>query len=547
MATIPQPRTTPTCISLHLTFQQSQVTTIKHLNTRCASRVAPHQIQASLYSAKSLHSSILMSSLRIVPTIHRLTLLDQLLIMEIHSDTDQSRVSSTTITTMTIFSYIISLQKSRINSISSLVLGKYCVPNSEAIKKEAIKQFKDTFYEKYNVDKFSDYVMDLINCWQVMLICFGAAFIFGMIYLVILRCFAGLLVWTTIFGILGSLGGGGYWLYHMRNNYDQSDNNYKYLQYGAYALWGLAGLFFLIVLCCCSRIRLAVAIMKVTSQFVYNTPSILLLPIIFLALCAGWIVFWVYTAVYVFSVGNIEPRESPFSFVSTIKWTTQTRYIFLYHLFGGLWVNAFLIGCFQFIVAAACAIWYFSFSTDVAGKGSMRTGAKWILRYHFGSIAFGSFIIALVQFIRIIFEYYRKKIQAANKNNPVVKCLLCCTSYLLACLERCVKFITKNAYIQVAITGKNFCRSAWNGFLLVVRNVFRFGAVHTLGAIFMFLGRLFIICLTVIACFIQVEYWPYFADKLSSPYFPCIVAGIIGFLVGGIFVSIFSFASDTVL
>lgn len=72
---------------------------------------------------------------------------------------------------------------------------------------------------------------------------------------------------------------------------------------------------------------------------------------------------------------------------------------------------------------------------------------KWILVYHLGSIAFGSFIIAVVQFIRIIFEYYRQKIQAANKDNPVVKFLLCCTSYLLLCLERCVKFISKNAYI----------------------------------------------------------------------------------------------------
>ena len=37
------------------------------------------------------------------------------------------------------------------------------------------------------------------------------------------------------------------------------------------------------------------------------------------------------------------------------------------------------------------------------------TGVKWILRYHFGSIAFGSLIIAIVQFIRLMFEYFRKK------------------------------------------------------------------------------------------------------------------------------------------
>ena len=55
-----------------------------------------------------------------------------------------------------------------------------------------------------------------------------------------------------------------------------------------------------------------------------------------------------------------------------------------------------------------------------------------------------------------MFEYYRKKIQAATQN-ACVKCLLCYTSYLLWLLEKCIKFITKNAYIQVALTNK------WDG------------------------------------------------------------------------------------
>lgn len=219
------------------------------------------------------------------------------------------------------------------------------------------------------------------------------------------------------------------------------------MTYGAYALWGVDAAFLLIVFFCCSRIRLAVAITKVTGQFVYNTPTVLLIPIIFLLINVVWVTAWAFTAVFIMSVGEIKPRDEPFSFSTTVKWSDQTRYIFLYHLFGGLWVNAFIIGVSQFIIATACCIWYFSFTSDTSGKGSLWTGIKWILRYHFGSIAFGSFIIAVVQFIRIIFEYYRRKIQAANKNNKIVKCLLCCTSYLLACLERCIKFITKNAYI----------------------------------------------------------------------------------------------------
>ena len=33
------------------------------------------------------------------------------------------------------------------------------------------------------------------------------------------------------------------------------------------------------------------------------------------------------------------------------------------------------------------------------------TGIEWAFRYHFGSLAFGSLIVAIVWAIRIIFEY----------------------------------------------------------------------------------------------------------------------------------------------
>merc|ERR1719362_1898106 len=57
-----------------------------------------------------------------------------------------------------------------------------------------------------------------------------------------------------------------------------------------------------------------------------------------------------------------------------------------------------------------------------------------------GSVAFGSFLIAVCQMLRFLFEYYRKKIKALPQN-PVVKCLLCYTAYLLYMMEKCIKFI----------------------------------------------------------------------------------------------------------
>jgi hypothetical protein len=226
-----------------------------------------------------------------------------------------------------------------------LVYGRFCIPTSESLKNATVNAFMNNFYEKYDIDKYTSYVADLINVWYIMAICVGGAFIIGIIYLLILRCCAGVIIWGSILAILAIIGGGGYWVYFVaRNKYQPSDKNYDYLTYGAYILWGLDGLFFLIVLCCCSRIRLAVAIMKVTSQFIYGTPSVLLLPIIFTIICCVWIGGWVVSAVFLMSIGEIKPRPSPFQFASTVVWSQQTRYLFFYHLFGALWVNAFIIG-----------------------------------------------------------------------------------------------------------------------------------------------------------------------------------------------------------
>ena len=39
-----------------------------------------------------------------------------------------------------------------------------------------------------------------------------------------------------------------------------------------------------------------------------------------------------------------------------------------------------------------------------------------------------------------------------------MKVVHCC----LWCLEKCVRYITMNAYIMIAIEGKGFCLSAWS-------------------------------------------------------------------------------------
>jgi hypothetical protein len=74
------------------------------------------------------------------------------------------------------------------------------------------------------------------------------------------------------------------------------------------------------------------------------------------------------------------------------------------------WINTIIVGCTEFVIGTSAVIWYFEGNTDTKGKGSIMTGWRWLVKYHLGSVAFGSAIIAFCQLLRFLFEYYRKKI-----------------------------------------------------------------------------------------------------------------------------------------
>merc|ERR1712216_431759 len=95
-------------------------------------------------------------------------------------------------------------------------------------------------------------------------------------------------------------------------------------------------------------------------------------------------------------------------------------------------------------------------------------------------------IIAIVMWIRYFMMYLEK--QAEAQQNTVMKYVLKCVQCCIYCFEKCLKFLTKNAYIQIAILGTNFCQSAKNAFKIIAANALRFGVVSGLGSIIHYIG-----------------------------------------------------------
>jgi hypothetical protein len=162
-------------------------------------------------------------------------------------------------------------------------------------------------------------------------------------------------------------------------------------------------------------------------------------------------------------------------------------------------------------------------------------------RYHLGSLAFGAFILAVVQFIKYMAMYLEQQAKAQKNKVMVIlmKALQCC----LWCIEKCVKFMNKNAYIQVAILGKGFCRSAKNAFWLIARNFARFGVVATLGSIIHFLGFVFIMAFTVLLGYFILQG----LHPDVYPACPMVLYIVISYLSAKLYMNVFGIAVDTML
>lgn len=81
------------------------------------------------------------------------------------------------------------------------------------------------------------------------------------------------------------------------------------------------------------------------------------------------------------------------------------------YVFGLFWVAELLSALFQYIMIVAVCTWYFSSTHDTRGNFSLFRGLWWSIRYNLGSLALGSFILAVIWVIRMIFEYVNAKME----------------------------------------------------------------------------------------------------------------------------------------
>lgn len=355
-----------------------------------------------------------------------------------------------------------------------------------------------------------------------------------------------------------------------------------FTQICGYVILGIAGLWLLIVLCMSCRIQLAININKVAAQFLYHNPQMLAVPIIESLIAIIWVLVWCFCAVFLLSqvpadtvptasyadyseaygtsdksgaCTDFWPAGGVFKDVNSADclssteakcWRCSTpRYAFNwkfgYIFFALLWHNAFFVAVAYCIIAGAVGVWFFTPRKDKGSRAVACVAAKNALFWHIGSLAFGSCILAIIQWIKWFLRFLSKQAKA-QKNAilaAVFKCLACC----VWCFEKCVQYLNKNAYIQIALLGTNFCKSAYNAFTLILRNAARFATVAALSYMVHFIGFVFIMAATGVGGYFILN--AMYSDV--NPVCPVIIYVLIGYLVAKLYMGTFGLAVDATL
>jgi len=216
-------------------------------------------------------------------------------------------------------------------------------------------------------------------------------------------------------------------------------------------------------------------------------------------------------------------------------------YKFGYSSFSFLWSNFFIVAVGQCTIAGAVGVWFFTASGEKWKKATVMISLKNALFWHAGSLAFGSLILAIIVWIKWFLTFLAK--QAKQNKNKVMEVVFKVLAYVVWCFEKCMKFLNKNAYIQIALMGTNFCKSAKAAFWLIARNILRFGVIAILSHIVHFIAMVLICGLTaILGYFILQAMYP---DV--NPVAPTVFYVFIGWMTAKLFVGTFALSVDATL
>jgi len=433
---------------------------------------------------------------------------------------------------------------------------------------------------------FKRYAADVGKAWPVLIVCGGLLPLFlSVIWLVMIRYFVGVMTWVTIlllniltFSVTMFFYTKAGWIGHDtistvigESAADSSETNgteLDHLRAIAVLMTIILVIVILSTIALIKRVLIANAVLKVAANAIGAIRTMIIFPIFPYVILGIFYMYWVGAALYLLSSGEIRQNDCngdccAYDLVSnkvkcedccgySIHYTHHISLAIIFHIFGFYWITQFIIACSITVIAGSVSSYYWA-----GGEASempflpVISSAKRLLRYSLGSMALGSLVVSIIESIRYILESVRRRLKLveAIPGGCISKMMWCSAQCCLGCAEWTIKFVNRNAYIMIAITGKGFCTAAGQATGLIMNNILRIGAVNVIGDVILFLGKLCVSLTCALFAFLMLDTHRYRSahNKISSPLFPVLACWSIGYVIASLFFAVVEMTIDTII
>ena len=220
----------------------------------------------------------------------------------------------------------------------------------------------------------------------------------------------------------------------------------------------------------------------------------------------------------------------------------------VYNLFALFWVLFFTQALGEMILAGVFAGWFWTMDkVNDLPLAPIFSSAHRTFRYHLGTIAFGSLILTVVRMIRVFLEFIEQRLKQYGPDNVAVKAVLCMCKCCFYCLENCLRFLNRNAYIMTAVYGYNFCSGARRSFMLLARNLARVSVLDKVTDFILLIGKIIVLSLVLLFSLALYKAGAIDAERqLNFQIVPVLLIILTTYAVSSSFFSVYSMAVDTI-
>jgi hypothetical protein len=389
---------------------------------------------------------------------------------------------------------------------------------------------------------------------------FGLGVTVGVAYLYLLmlniKGLLFILLWGVIVGVFVLMIIGSFLLWSLSNKWANDDIHsmaeITCMRVFAFFGMGCTVVYFCMIVVLRKRIQLAIGIVKQAARALARMPTMLMVPVTQAIGITMFLVPWVIYVLCLASSGSQIVHEGSYTYggqeikyqYKTYTYSDNTRWAFLYMLFMWFWTSEFIIAIGQLTIALSFSLYYFTRDKSTIGPSSVKWAFNTALIYHAGTAAFGSLIIAVIKTIRAVVTYLQRK--ASKSKNKIMVYVLCMIQCMLWCLEKFMKFISKNAYIMTAIYGYSFCKSTRKAFFVLLRNILRVSAVSIVSSLLLLIGKLFIPIATTFLCYLALGY-SYPSKELTGIIGPLVFTFFLSYWIASMFLEIYGMGIETIL